>query len=109
MNIRPLMKAQLRIGGKKGAGILRSKPNVKWGPKPDRGKETVENRPEAEFPWFWGCSGGDSELDRTDYTAERASGSDFDGNRWNNLHYSRLAKETARNVAEARDNDSAES
>lgn len=36
-------------GGKKGAGILRSRPNVKWGA--DRGKEPL--RDQAGFPWFW--------------------------------------------------------
>ena len=36
-------------GGKKGAGILRAKPNLHW--RKDRGKEPF--RDEEQFPWFW--------------------------------------------------------
>ncbi len=36
-------------GGKKGAGILRARPNIHW--KKDRGKEPA--RHQAQFPWFW--------------------------------------------------------
>ena len=48
LNIRPFM-AQDIPGGKKGAGILRVKPNIHW--KKDRGKEPV--RDQGPFPWFW--------------------------------------------------------
>ena len=48
LNIRPFM-AQDLPGGKKGAGILRAKPNIHW--KKDRGKEPT--RDQWEFPWFW--------------------------------------------------------
>ena len=48
LNIRPFM-AQDIPGGKKGAGILRVKPNIHW--KKDRGKERV--REQGRFPWFW--------------------------------------------------------
>ena len=48
MNIRPFLASDLP-NGKKGAGILRSKPNVKW--EKDRGNEP--QRPKEEFPWFW--------------------------------------------------------
>ncbi|MYB36893.1 MAG: N-6 DNA methylase [Gammaproteobacteria bacterium] len=48
LNIRPFMADDI-LGGKKGAGILRSKPNVHWGK--DRGKEP--QRDESDFPWFW--------------------------------------------------------
>ena len=48
LNIRPFM-AQDLPGGKKGAGILRAKPNIHW--KKDRGKEPV--REPAQYPWFW--------------------------------------------------------
>ena len=94
LNIRPFMKAALRKGGKKGAGILRWKPNIKW--KKDRGKEPQSLRPRADFPWFWGCPGDGTTDERTDYTAERAGGADFDGNRWNDLHYTSASKQTAR-------------
>ena len=48
MNIRPFMATDIP-GGKKGAGLLRTKPNIKW--DKDRGKEP--QRDKAEFPWFW--------------------------------------------------------
>ena len=48
LNIRPFM-AQDIPGGKKGAGILRVKPNIHW--KKDRGKEPV--REEGHYTWFW--------------------------------------------------------
>ena len=90
LNIRPFMKAELRKGGKKGAGILRWKPNIKWAK--DRGKEPQSLRPKVDFPWFWGCDGDGSESERTDFSG----GKDFDGNRWNDLHFARATKETAR-------------
>jgi hypothetical protein len=90
LNIRPFMNAELRTGGRKGAGILRWKPNVDW--KKDRGKEPESLRPLSDFPWFWGCDGDGSVDDRTDFT----SGGAFDGNRWNDLHYTRANKESAR-------------
>lgn len=84
------MNAELRTGGKKGAGILRWKPNIKWAK--DRGKEPKSLRPKAEFPWFWGCAGDGRLTDRTDFT----EGRDFDGNRWNDLHYTREVKRAAK-------------
>ena len=48
LNIRPFMAADLP-GGKKGAGILRAKPNVHW--RKDRGREPF--REQQRFPWFW--------------------------------------------------------
>ena len=93
LNIRPFMNAELRTGGKKGAGILRWKPNIKW--KKDRGKEPQSLRPKAEFPWFWGCNDDGTTDERTDF----AGCSEFDGNRWNDLHYSRSVKEAARAAA----------
>ena len=97
LNIRPFMRAELRAGGRKGAGILRWKPNVKWGK--DRGKERerlgehVHSR--EHFPWFWSCPGGGPEQQRTDFPG----GPDFDGNRWNDLHYTRAVKAAARQAA----------
>lgn len=80
--------------GKEGAGILRWKPNIKW--KKDRGKEPKSLRPKADFPWFWGCNGEGIEADRTDFPG----GTDFDGNRWNDLHYSLALKQEAREAKE---------
>ena len=47
-NIRPFMVQDLP-GGKKGTGILRTKPNVHW--RKDRGKEALRDR--TQYPWFW--------------------------------------------------------
>ncbi|MEQ1762345.1 MAG: SAM-dependent DNA methyltransferase [Pyrinomonadaceae bacterium] len=71
LNIRPFLTAT--DVGKKGAGILRSKPNIKW--DKDRGKEPHRDR--DEFPWFW-CENEPG----TDPVGEKA----FTGNRWNNVH-----------------------
>ena len=48
LNIRPFL-AQDLPGGKKGASILRGRPNIHW--RKDRGKEPT--RDQAQFPWFW--------------------------------------------------------
>ena len=48
LNIRPFMAADI-TGGRKGAGILRAKPNIHW--RKDRGKEPL--REQEHFPWFW--------------------------------------------------------
>ncbi|MCB9617767.1 MAG: SAM-dependent DNA methyltransferase [Sandaracinus sp.] len=90
INIRPFLRAELRTGGRKGAGLLRWKPNIKWGK--DRGKEPQRLRPREEFPWFWSCPGEGSEAVRTDF----GGGAEFDGNRWNDLHYTTAVKREAR-------------
>ncbi len=100
LNIRPFLSVTLRQGGKKGAGILRWKPNVKW--TKDRGKEPESLRPREQFPWFWGFEEGNPahEVDfgsGIDGSAKAAVG--FDGNRWNELHYTLSAKERARKAA----------
>jgi hypothetical protein len=81
LNIRPFLLAG--DVGKKGAGILRAKPNIKW--DKDRGKEP--HRDKADYPWFWyaeepplSCPGGP----------------DFTGNRWNNVHLTLARRRTAR-------------
>jgi hypothetical protein len=83
MNIRPFMAAKPLGARSKGACILRTTPKIKW--EKDRGKEA--QRPREDFPWFWGW----------DERAENFEGAKtFDGNRWNDLHYSRSFKEAAR-------------
>ena len=77
------------------AGILRWKPNIKWGPKPDRGKEPQSLRPKASFPWFWSCLGAGSIDDRTDFAGCKA----FDGNRWNDMHYTSEKKRNVRTTS----------
>ena len=93
LNIRPFMSATLRKGGKKGAGILRAKPNINW--KKDRGKEPESLRPKVAFPWFWSCDPEKKPEHRKDFMG----GAKFDGNRWNDLHYSNEAKRAARERA----------
>ncbi|MFN9659798.1 MAG: Eco57I restriction-modification methylase domain-containing protein [Cyanobacteriota bacterium] len=96
LNIRPFITARLRKGGVAGAGIFRAKPGtIKW-PK-DKGKEPMRSK--EEFPWFWGWV-ENSQAIATDFGAPvpgaPPSGDSFDGNRWNDLHYTRAAKEAAR-------------
>ncbi len=90
INIRPFMSVELRKGGRAGAGILRWKPNVTW--KKDRGTEPKNIRPIEEFPWFWGCPGEGSLDERTDFKGP----AEFDGCRWNDLHYTIAVKQAAR-------------
>lgn len=83
INLRPFMAAKPLGARTKGACILRTTPKTKW--EKDRGKEP--QRPREDFPWFWGW----------DERTENFEGTKtFDGNRWNDLHYSRSFKEAAR-------------
>ena len=103
LNIRPFVLA--RDVGRKGAGILRSVVDKTWtnakkvGVK-DRGKEVESLRPTDEFPWFWSCDPEKLSDHRVDFGAPVKdavpAGRKFDGQRWNNLHYSRAAREAAR-------------
>ena len=72
INIRPFM-AQDIPGGKKGAGILRAKPNIHW--KKDRGKEPTRDL--GQYPWFW-------------------VNGDFTGERVNDVHLGIADKRAAR-------------
>lgn len=76
LNIRPFM-AQDLPGGKKGAGILRAKPNIHW--KKDRGKEPM--RDQVQYPWFWNSG-------------------KLTGERVNEVHLSYAEKQKARERAE---------
>lgn len=88
INIRPFMKAELRRG-KKGAGILRAKPNIHW--LKDQGKEP--RLPKEDFPWFWDWDGETDDFQGT---------KKFDANRWNDLHYTREFKQAARDRHEGK-------
>ena len=99
LNIRPFMSEDIP-GGKKGAGILRTRPNLHW--RKDRGKEPLtrgkrskppwleddvwdpdadeELRPREEFPWFW-------------------RNGEFTGDRVNDLHLTMAHKQRARDEA----------
>jgi len=86
LNIRPFL-AQDIPGGKKGAGILRARPNIKW--EKDRGTEPP--REKDEFPWFWGWDGETQDF--------AGIGTEPDGNRWNDCHYTNDFKRDARERA----------
>ncbi len=83
MNIRPFMTARTLNARGANACILRSTPKIKW--DKDRGKEPTRDK--ADYPWFWGWD---------ESTTDFAGGAKFDGNRWNDLHYSRAIKQAAR-------------
>jgi hypothetical protein len=76
MNIRPFARAD----------ILRKRVKITWGPKADRGKEP--ERGKEEFPWSWGWDG-----EKQDFAGV---GSEPDGNRWNDCHYTNDLKRKAR-------------
>ena len=83
VNIRPFVTARPLGASSKNACILRVTPKIKW--RKDRGKEPIRDK--KDYPWFWGW----------DETSQDFAGSDdFDGNRWNDLHYSNAFKQAAR-------------
>lgn len=88
INIRPFMTAKPLGARAKGACILRVTPKIKW--DKDRGKEP--QRPRDDFPWFWGWD-PDNKDDQKDFGGR---GKEPDGNRWNDLHYTRAYKQAAR-------------
>ena len=77
LNIRPFLAGDIP-GGKKGAGILRAKPNIHW--RKDRGKEPQSLREQKQFPWFW-------------------NGGNFTGERVNHVHLAIAEKHAARDGA----------
>ena len=77
LNLRPFLAADLP-GGRKGAGILRSKPNVHW--RKDRGREPF--REQQRFPWFW-------------------RDGEFTGERVNDVHFTIRGKREARTRTKA--------
>ncbi len=76
VNIRPFLATDIP-GGRKGAGILRVRPNVHW--KKDRGKEPFQER--DAFPWFW-------------------SEGEYTGDRVNDVHLAVAEKRAARRQQE---------
>ncbi len=93
INIRPFLSASLRTGGRTGAGLFRWKPKIDWGK--DRGREPDGLRPQADYPWFWGC---DPEA-HSDHRVDFLGGAAFDGQRWNDLHYTNATRQAARDAA----------
>jgi len=108
LNIRPFLMA--KDVGKKDTGILRAMPDNTWSDKKklgrkDRGKEPESLRPRHLFPWFWSCDPEQHREHRVDFGAgtggSALAGKSFTGERWNNLHYTRAAKEAARKERES--------
>ena len=87
VNIRPFMTARPLAARARNACILRTTPNIHW--RKDRGKEP--RREKADYPWFWS-----RDPDDPAHEVDFPGGADFDGNRWNDLHYTRAAREAAR-------------
>ena len=87
INIRPFITARPHDAKAKNACILRIIPNVNW--KKDRGTEPM--REKEAYPWFWSC-----DPKNPAHEIDFLGGSAFDGNRWNDLHYTRACKEAAR-------------
>jgi hypothetical protein len=83
LNLRPFITAKPLSARGKNVSILRTTPKVSW--DKDRGKEP--HRAKADFPWFWSWD---------EATADFKGGSTFDGNRWNDCHYSNATKQAAR-------------
>jgi len=83
LNIRPWLTAKPYQPSRQESCILRITPRIPYGK--DRGKEPSRSR--EEFPWFWSWDG------KTD---DFGGDKEFDGVRWNELHYSLGAKEKAR-------------
>jgi hypothetical protein len=85
LNIRPWLTAKPRESSRRDGCILRVTPRIPYGK--DRGSEP--HRTKEEFPWFWSWD------ERSD---DFLGGKDFDGARWNDLHYSLVAKKQAREL-----------
>jgi hypothetical protein len=86
LNIRPFMTATPLIPRSRSSCILRATPKIKW--EKDRGKEPY--REKDDFPWFWSWD----QSTKPDF----AGGQSFDGNRWNDLHYSPSTKQAVRDL-----------
>ena len=77
LNIRPFMADDVP-GGRKGAGILRTKPKIHW--RKDKGREPA--RSAERFPWFW-------------------SNGEFTGDRVNDVHLSLTRERDAQSREES--------
>jgi hypothetical protein len=83
VNIRPFLTTRPLDARGATACILRVPPRIKW--EKDRGTEPM--RPKDEYPWFWDWDGK---------TPNFPGGAQFDGDRWNDLHYDNDTKRAAR-------------
>ena len=87
INIRPFLTARPRNARSQKACILRVTPGVKKHAGADRGSEPFLDK--VEYPWFWA-------EDHDVETINFGGGADFKGRRYNDLHYGRAFKQTAR-------------
>jgi hypothetical protein len=83
VNIRPFINAKPLLARASDACILRVTPRIDW--EKDGGKEQLRSR--EDFPWYWGRAGEPKDF---------GGGKSFDGNRWNDLHYTNAFKRAAR-------------
>jgi hypothetical protein len=84
LNLRPFIVAKTRNAAAKGC-ILRCRPNLRYGK--DRGGEPPRER--RDFPWLWA---EDDDVGKGDYAGRNS----FQGNRYNDFHYTRAFKLAAR-------------
>jgi hypothetical protein len=91
LNLRPFITAKPLNARGKNACILRSTPKVSW--DKDRGKEP--QRAKADFPWFWSWEKATDDQ-MSGKQPFLGTGSEPDGNRWNDCHYSTATKQAAR-------------
>lgn len=88
INIRPFVTARPLDARAKNSCILRNMPRIAW--DKDRGRD--HERPTEQFPWFWKWDGAAQDF---------LGGNEFDGVRWNDLHYSLAAKRKAASKKDA--------
>ena len=86
INIRPFMRA--RDVDRKGAGLLRWRPNIDW--ESDRGREPEKEK--RDYPWYWSCDPESNSSQITDFMG----GAKFTYTRWACLHYTLATKKAAR-------------
>jgi hypothetical protein len=82
-NIRPFIIAKALGYRNQSKSILRTLPQISW--KKDEGKDS--HREKHDYPWAWNWD---------QQTNDYQGGPKFDGNRWNDLHYSLEMKRKAR-------------
>lgn len=90
VNIRPFAHARPLGARAKNACVLSAAPNVDWNKDRDKGPR----RDNADCPWFWSRNANNPA-----HAVDFRGGAAFDGNRWNDLHYTRAFKEAARTQA----------
>jgi hypothetical protein len=83
LNIRPWLTAKVHQPSRRDGCILRVPPKVPYAK--DRGNEP--HRAKEDFPWFWTWDENSDDFMSSD---------EFDGSRWNDLHYSLAKKKEAR-------------